>query len=594
MADLSQRKIQYQINLSSMPQICRPIEKELQDTFSRSRHSHSTLISEFASDSGIITTQRDDQTSVDKTTLIHSTPVGPRNIGIGARPKVFQDAEASNQLKPQDYKVVKETPVNLSDIEVTRVKRNCRVRNVYKAEKKFEVGKAHLRVVDNSDQIVRESESHDRLSDRKKFMLASFNDQLASMRKDLDEFKNKANMPGPVDRSKFPCFICGKPGHIARNFNAPRNRRQNNQGPPGPSVKRMYNSSGKWKRKSVYIGSNTLNSEAGLYVELLINGTPAKFLVDKGATVSLVSDTLSEKFKSRDRPSVRQVTQEITVANESLKAIGKALCSVSLEAFTRSLKGKLGVYRVAVKDKISIAPRSKVLIRGEVLNYDSAVKINGIIEPSEEFLDREKALVGKSIVSSDKIVSVRLLNVSDRVQVTNACTWSEISAELKLSSESLEQGHKDKVLELLLEFKHLFAASDSGLGQTNIVKHMIDTGAARPIKQPPRRTPIGLMDEVDQRLTIYWRESPQKDNDTAKCLHQMTEEGREFLRTNDSQEAFEKLKGKLVSAQVLGHPDFSQTFILDTDACNRAIGGVVSQVIDGEEHIIAYGSRTLS
>ncbi|CAC5365288.1 unnamed protein product [Mytilus coruscus] len=74
----------------------------------------------------------------------------------------------------------------------------------------------------------------------------------------------------------------------------------------------------------------------------------------------------------------------------------------------------------------------------------------------------------------------------------------------------------------------------------------------------------------------------------------MTEKGREFLWTNDSQEAFETLKGKLVSAAVLSHPDFSQTFILDTDASNRAIGGVLSQVIDGEKHVIAYGSRTLS
>jgi hypothetical protein len=43
----------------------------------------------------------------------------------------------------------------------------------------------------------------------------------------------------------------------------------------------------KYKRNSssLYLGSNTVNSEAGLYVDLLINGTPAKFLIDTGATI---------------------------------------------------------------------------------------------------------------------------------------------------------------------------------------------------------------------------------------------------------------------------------------------------------------------
>ena len=59
-------------------------------------------------------------------------------------------------------------------------------------------------------------------------------------------------------------------------------------------------------------------------------------------------------------------------------------------------------------------------------------------------------------------------------------------------------------------------------------------------------------------------------------------------------EAFEKLKQMLTTAPILAHPDFSQPFILDTDASDLAIGSVLSQKIDNKERVLAYASRTLS
>lgn len=58
--------------------------------------------------------------------------------------------------------------------------------------------------------------------------------------------------------------------------------------------------------------------------------------------------------------------------------------------------------------------------------------------------------------------------------------------------------------------------------------------------------------------------------------------------------AFDLLKHKLITSPVLGNPDFSKEFILDTDASRDAIGAILSQEQDGHEKVIAYASRTLS
>lgn len=45
----------------------------------------------------------------------------------------------------------------------------------------------------------------------------------------------------------------------------------------------------------------------------------------------------------------------------------------------------------------------------------------------------------------------------------------------------------------------------------------------------------------------------------------------------------------------MGYPDPKQGhFLLDTDACDVGIGAVLSQIQDGREKVLAYGSRTLN
>lgn len=64
--------------------------------------------------------------------------------------------------------------------------------------------------------------------------------------------------------------------------------------------------------------------------------------------------------------------------------------------------------------------------------------------------------------------------------------------------------------------------------------------------------------------------------------------------TPAAEESFTLIKRALVSAPILSQPDFSKPFIIQCDASDTGIGGVITQLLDGEERVIAYASRSLS
>ena len=103
--------------------------------------------------------------------------------------------------------------------------------------------------------------------------------------------------------------------------------------------------------------------------------------------------------------------------------------------------------------------------------------------------------------------------------------------------------------------------------------------------------------EVQQFLGLanYYRRFIRDFAMRAKPLHQLTEKRSKFIWTQQCQEAFEHLKHCLTSSPILALPDWSQPFVVDTDASDAGIGAVLSQVdTTGTEHVVCYASRLLS
>ena len=95
-------------------------------------------------------------------------------------------------------------------------------------------------------------------------------------------------------------------------------------------------------------------------------------------------------------------------------------------------------------------------------------------------------------------------------------------------------------------------------------------------------------------LASYYRRFIEGFAEIAVPLNKLTHKESTFKWNDACQNAFITLKERLISSPILSYPEMTGQFILDTDACDVAIGAVLSQEQNGVEKVIAYSSRTLS
>lgn len=83
-------------------------------------------------------------------------------------------------------------------------------------------------------------------------------------------------------------------------------------------------------------------------------------------------------------------------------------------------------------------------------------------------------------------------------------------------------------------------------------------------------------------MCSYYRRFVKDFVQIAAPLHHLTRGGGRFLWSKKCQEAFNKMKGVLMTAPVLPNSDPTKLYLLDCDAIAEGVGAGFSQVVDGQ------------
>lgn len=95
-------------------------------------------------------------------------------------------------------------------------------------------------------------------------------------------------------------------------------------------------------------------------------------------------------------------------------------------------------------------------------------------------------------------------------------------------------------------------------------------------------------------LCSYYRRFVKDFALRASPLVHLTGKHVPFQWTVECQDAFVFLRDTLCAEPVMCHPDFTQPFVLCTDASQVAIGSVLTQQVNGLDRVVAYASHALA
>jgi predicted aspartyl protease len=289
-------------------------------------------------------------------------------------------------------------------------------------------------------------------------LLKEITDTLSSLQKEVQSLKDSqarrtslqskhdSNKQNATENEIFKCYYCGKPGHMKRQCKKYLAlldyQRQAQKHPRRQSDMTCKDNKDRHQGNLTQLSCGASEAihkagDSGIFIEVKLGEKSLEFLVDTGATVTILSkDVLADICA--DRP-LQQLTTDVLIADGTpLKVYGSKgvkfsiqdmvfdhtmvvadlsidgilgldflrahQCSVDLNGCSLTFgkvgksvacqyKGKIGCSRVILYENLEILPESEVVTYRDVPNQDTqCFHAVGIVEPCKQFNDSDRAL----------------------------------------------------------------------------------------------------------------------------------------------------------------------------------------------------------
>ena len=153
------------------------------------------------------------------------------------------------------------------------------------------------------------------------------------------------------------------------------------------------------------------------------------------------------------------------------------------------------------------------------------------------------------------------------------------TAGLKLKPEKCNMLQRDVIF-----LGHVVSGEGVSPSPVNVAK-ILDWPRPKTAKQVKQFVAMGS----------YYRRYVKDFAGKVRPMVELTKKGKRFLWSEACERSFEQLKRALVSSDIMGYPlNDAGDFILDVDASDVGIGGILHQMQEGRERVIAYASRALN
>ena len=160
----------------------------------------------------------------------------------------------------------------------------------------------------------------------------------------------------------------------------------------------------------------------------------------------------------------------------------------------------------------------------------------------------------------------------------------EVLEKIKAASLKLKPEKCFMLQKTVVFLGHVVSSEGVKPNPTNIAKI-----ASWPVPKTPR--------QIKQLVAIgsYYRRYIRDFASMVRPMVELTRKGKKFRWTVACQTAFESMMKALLSTDIMGYPlNDGGEFILDVDASDVGIGGILHQVQGDRERVIAYASRSLN